>query len=400
VENNTTYNFTVAATDAELQNTNKAFSVDITPNFTLWGWGSNSNNGYLPEPAVYGTAYSSPVQLATTRDWTNIIGTGLRFIGRKYDGTLQTWGDALLGQGTTVGLRGPSRVRLGSGSNWNIPSNFNDRVTNQKIIIDDNTLWAWGLNGNGQNGTNNRTVYSSPVQIGTGTDWRKVVCNVQATATAAIKTNGTLWAWGNNTWGQLGLGDTVDRSSPVQVGSETDWSDVTNADQLFYGIKTDGTLWGCGFGDLQPFGATNRSSPVQIGTDTNWSKIFSGGDTKTVSNSRACLFALKTDGTLWAWGVNTDGQLGQNNRTNKSSPTQVGTGTNWSQFGFAVKYAIATKTDGTLWTWGENTDGQLGQNDRVSRSSPIQVGTNTNWYGVAAIPDDGGYQVSFAISRN
>jgi len=82
---------------------------------------------------------------------------------------------------------------------------------------------------------------------------------------------------------------------------------------------------------------------------------------------------------LWVWGRNTQGTLGLNDTASRSSPTQSGTGTNWSMISTSVYNNLATKTDGTLWSWGRNTNGQLGQNDTASRSSPTQIGTATNW---------------------
>ena len=137
-------------------------------------------------------------------------------------------------------------------------------------------------------------------------------------------------------------------------------------------------LWGTGLQGGQGLGGysigTNdnldRSSPAQVGTDTDWSYIASGRTS----------FAIKTSGSLWAWGDNTAGQLG-NNATDaniRSSPVQLGVLTNWKKV-VAEYTVVALKTDGTLWTWGRNNDGQLGLGDRVFRSSPTQVGNLSTW---------------------
>ena len=124
--------------------------------------------------------------------------------------------------------------------------------------------------------------------------------------------------------------------------------------------------------------AGGLSSPVQIGALTTWSKV--------VGQGYSC-FAIKTDGTLWSWGLNTNGQLGQNDTVNRSSPVQVGALTTWLQT-TGSNECIAQKTDGTLWSWGLNTNGQLGQNDTVNRSSPVQVGAATNWFVVSTTGTD------------
>jgi alpha-tubulin suppressor-like RCC1 family protein len=190
----------------------------------------------------------------------------------------------------------------------------------------------------------------------------------------AIKTNGTLWTWGENGFGQLGFNDRVYRSSPAQVGSGTTWSKITN-NRTALATKTDGTLWAWGWnarGQLGLGDVANRSSPVQVGSGTTWSQVSNGaGGTGNI--------ATKTDGTLWAWGSNFGGELGLNDQVYRSSPTQVGSGTTWNLINTSQRNTIATKTDGTLWTWGTNSSGGLGQNSIINKSSPVQVGAATNW---------------------
>ena len=273
-----------------------------------------------------------------------------------------------------------------------------------------NKLYAWGYNPYGNLGTGNTTTYSSPVQVGSTDNYVNVVGRLYSTY--ALKTNGTLWSWGYNTYGQLGQNNTTNYSSPVQVGTLTTWSKLatgTGSESYHYGaIKTDGTLWmwgGNAFGNLGTSNTTTYSSPVQVGADTNWSKV-SIGYYHTV--------AIKTDGTLWVWGYNGYGQLGTGNVSYYSSPVQVGAGTNWSDVVAGTWHTVATKTDGTVWTWGRNQEGQLGYDTSyyyscfictnssgypnytcysgywgnclaiADKSSPVQVGSNTNWKNVFA----------------
>jgi alpha-tubulin suppressor-like RCC1 family protein len=219
-----------------------------------------------------------------------------------------------------------------------------------------------------------------------GINWKEVVCG--GSHTAAIKTDGTLWLWGTNTNGRLGDNTTVAKSSPIQtVAAGTNWNQVSIRNHNA-AIKTDGTLWLWGGninGRLGDNTIVSKSSPVQtVAGGTNWKQVSCGFDHTS---------AIKTDGTLWVWGDNQYGQLGTNNLTNYSSPVQtISGGTNWKQVSQGGFSTAAIKTDGTLWVWGSNGSGQLGTNDRTNRSSPVQtISAGNNWKTVGrsiAIRDD------------
>jgi len=242
-------------------------------------------------------------------------------------------------------------------------------------------LYTWGR-GTGQSdfagttgslGTFNAN-YSSPIQVGSLTNWKEI--SIGYYWMAALKQDGTLWVWGQNVLGQFGTNTNKNYySSPVQVGSLTNWKKVYAGRNSLYSIKTDGTLWVCGNNGSGQLGLGNTayySSPVQVGALTNWADIgTNGGALHTLG--------VRTDGTLWAWGDNTSGQLGNGNRTSYSSPVQIGSLTNWKRVFTGWNSSIAIKTDGTLWTWGINDYGELGVGNRTSYSSPVQVGSLTNW---------------------
>ena len=315
------------------------------------------------------------------------------FISRDMfsDGGLWSWGHNNLGQlgdNTTVYKSSPVQTIAG-GTNW---KQVACGVYHTSAIKTDGTLWTWGYNSFGQLGDNTTAWRSSPVQtISAGTNWKQVACGVYHTS--AIKTDGSLWTWGNNNYGQLGDNTNTAKSSPVQtISAGTNWKQIACGGYHTTAIKTDGTLWTWGYNSQGQLGDNTtawRSSPVQtIAGGTNWKQVACGSGHTS---------AIKTDGTLWTWGYNGYGQLGDNTIVSKSSPVQtIAGGTNWKQVACGSNHTSAIKTDGTLWTWGYNYSGQLGDNTQVNKSSPVQtISAGTNWKQVAcggehtsAIKDD------------
>jgi alpha-tubulin suppressor-like RCC1 family protein len=340
----------------------------------LWLWGRNNYGQLGDNTSGAGTNKSSPVQtVAGGTNWKQMsVGqlVGQSAAGIKTDGTLWTWGynnTGSLGDNTSgAGTNKSSPIQtIAGGTNWK-------QVEVNVAIKTDGTLWSWGYNNYGQLGDNTVTSKSSPVQtVAGGTNWKQVSTQESAHV-AAIKTDGTLWLWGYNNYGILGDNTTSYKSSPVQtVSGGTNWKQVSVGSNTA-AIKTDGTLWTWGsnfHGQLGNNTTNDASSPIQtIASGTNW---------KSISVGSLFMAAIKTDGTLWLWGKNDYGQLGDNTTVKKSSPVQtVAGGTNWKQVGRTA----AIKTDGTLWLWGKNTYGRLGDNTTTHKSSPVQtVAGGTNW---------------------
>ncbi len=325
---------------------------------------------------------STPVQEFTSgTNWKQVSAGGYHTAAIKTDGTLWSWGrnDAgQLGNNTNANRSTPVQ-EFTSGTNW---KQVACGYYHTAAIKTDGTLLTWGFNLYGQLGDNTTSDRSTPRQEFTsGTNWKQVSCGIYHTA--AIKTDGTLWSWGRNIFGALGVNDTVSRSTPVQeFTSSTNWKQVGGGDYHTAAIKTDGTLWSWGRntnGQIGDNTGANRSTPRQEFTSsTNWKQVSAGSD-HTAS--------IKTDGTLWSWGTNNFGELGGN--TNVSKPVQEFTSsTNWKQVSCGYHHTAAIKTDGTLWSWGYNPFGVLGVNDTVSRSTPVQEFTSgTNWKQVSAGSD-------------
>ncbi|AWA31246.1 hypothetical protein HYN48_14715 [Flavobacterium magnum] len=293
-----------------------------------------------------------------------------------------------------------------------------------QTMKNDGTMWAWGFNGNGELGTGNYVFHDIPIQVNTISDLSSVYGGVSHTA--ALKSNGTLWVWGRNVDGQLGNGTTNINPLPQQIGIDT-WLTISIGGSSTHGIKSDGTLWGWG-SNLHGFVGdgtyTTRLSPVQIGNDNTWISVFEGVNNTFAIKSNGTLWgcgwnqygqvgvgqtgdsvntmtqiglendwtlahtgrthtvALKNDGSLWVWGGNTYGQLGDGTIIDKNTPFQIQTDHAWISVGAGLHHTIAVRSDGTLWSWGFNTNGELGNGNNDDQNLPQQIGSDSDWVSV------------------
>jgi alpha-tubulin suppressor-like RCC1 family protein len=353
--------------------------LPAVPSLYLWG---RAHVGQIGDNNV-GTGRSSPVQLTSSVSWSS-ADLGSQFAGAiKSDGTLWMWGGAgggKLGINVSTNLSSPTQV--GTDTNWSLISLG---YFNTAAIKTNGTLWSWGSNSN-ELGLNDIIDRSSPVQVGALTNWLKV--QAMYTHCVAIKTDGTLWGWGANENGQIGDNTTILRSSPVQIGAGTDWTNLGGHKKGIIAQKSSGTIWtwgrnaGDNSGTLALNDAIHRSSPVQIGADTDW--ILSQG-----AGISASSFLTKTNGTLWGFGYNNYGLLGTNNNIKRSSPVQIGSLTTWSKTAATSGTGFMVKTDGTLWASGNGEYyGQLANNIGGGatnyKSSPVQIGSSELWTDVKA----------------
>jgi alpha-tubulin suppressor-like RCC1 family protein len=350
---------------------------EYTGTNALFTWGSNNSGalGLNQAQAQLGGA-SSPIQIPGS--WRslgvqNSLGANQGAVNT--DGELFVWGDnnqGQLGQNDEIHRSSPTQLP----GTWS--DSFKIGINHSVMVKADGTLWTQGHGGDGQLGQNNKIYRSSPVQV-PGT-WSTTQGTMTANyySTGAIKEDGTLWGWGANHNGQLGVNNRTYYSSPIQIPG-TNWSRLYGDFMQRFGIKTDGTLWAWGHNQYGVLGLNDqgpgnrRSSPVQI-PGTTWSVLSS-----TYGNAAA---AIKTDGTLYVWGSGSYGKLGLNATTNRSSPTQI-PGTTWSKISISADNMTAIKTDGTMWGWGKSTGGQLGQNTMETVSSPIQI-PGTTWEDVTS----------------
>ena len=304
----------------------------------------------------------------------------------------------------------------------------------------DGTLWAWGRGIWGVLGSGDDSDNYLQNQMLTGINFKTITTGF--VSNFAIKQNGTLWGSGGNSNGSLGINNTDILSlNLVQIGIANNWKQISTDSNFTIGLKIDNTIWGWGQNDFYQMGdgtcCNNRYAPLQIGTGNNWKTI--------ASSESSSAFGIKNDGTLWAWGQNIAGLLGDNLTTVFMTPTLRTAGTDWSSIicgrghalaiknngtlwswgnygqgatandGFRCAYydpclvssdtwltvaagdntSFGIKTDGTLWAWGLNDVGQLGIGNYVNQFSPVQISTDNNWSVVAA-----NYQTAAAIKTD
>ena len=342
----------------------------------MWSWG---HNGYGQLGVNDTVRRSSPIQIPGTT-WKMVYAHGEGVGATRNDGTFWVWGRNSNNQGLGIEATGnrSSPVQL-PGTNWPTePGKGTFGGMHSAVIKTDGSLWTFGFNSNGRLGHNQaNTSYSSPKQVGSDTNWKTV--SITYEATFATKTDGTAWSWGwnnnGNASGILGQDNTTSYSSPRQIGSDTTWSHMQGSGNLVIATKTDNTLWSWGSNSYGKLGLSQNStnvflsSPEQIeaGDGGIWD---TAADSIQVS-SRNSAGAIRTDGTLWTWGRNDYGQLGHNNRIDRSAPRQV-PGT-WDHFSKRHDCVFGIRDDKSVWVWGRNHQGQLAQNDNNHRSSPVQL---------------------------
>jgi len=353
----------------------------------------------LPDGMVYFVQSLGIIVISSNNTWLTLSGTVVR-TDTDYNRTVWSWGCNDFGQfgdNSVVSKSSPVSV-VGGFTDWCQVSVGCDHSLGLRT---NGTIWAWGNNGNGRLGDNTTVSKSSPVSVVGGfTDW----CQISAGQrhSLGLRTNGTLWAWGYNYQGALGTNNTTSRSSPVSVvGGFTDWCQVAanattnSACNVSMAVRQNGTAWAWGWnscGQLGDNSTVSRSSPVSVvGGFTDWCQVSAGAQHS---------MGLRQTGQLYAWGYGSGGRLGDNSITNKSSPVAVVGGfTDWCQFNAVGLNSFAIRTNGTLWAWGEAGAGALGNNCATlaeSKLSPVSVlGGFTDWCQVS-----GGYRFALAVRQN
>ena len=249
-------------------------------------------------------------------------------------------------------------------------------------------LWAWGHNLFGQLGLGHTLQQTSPVRVGSASDWTALAAG--SSHTLALRANGTLWAWGLNSSGQLGDGTLSLRLAPVQVGSAADWQSVRAGSNASVARKTDGSLWAWGQNHLGQLGdgtLVNRNSPQ---------RFAEGGDWHDVTAGHSQVAALRADGTVWVAGE----CHGFSGVSPRALTPAAATGTSWLQLSGSGSTYLALRADGTLWGWGYGGWGTLGNGSTLDRFSLEQIGTNDQWASVSVGSHSIFGNSAFAIQQN
>ena len=391
---------------------------------TLWTWGYNGN-GTLGNGTSGNTTQLVPTRVGTATTWASLAAGQSHTLARRADNSVYAWGAnqrSQIGQGfpystaltqvedyygvrswsqvaagyntsfalsnTTLfgwGANGHGQIGNGATSDYNTPVPVPQAAWRSKAngeahsvgVKTDGSLWGWGDNQQGQAGISNYSYYETPIRVGGANNWQAVAAGYAHSA--ALRTDGTLWTWGANAQAQLGTGMSTGARAPVQVGTAATWASVACGAYHTVAIRQDGTLWAWGqnangqvgtgsAGGLQPV-------PVQVGTATTWASVAAG---------TSFTVAVRTDGSLWAWGDNTSGQLGDGTTTAHFAPARIGTANTWASVAAGYGHVVALRTDGTLWAWGLNANGQLGNGTTTNRLAPQQVTTLGSWTDVSA----------------
>lgn len=339
-------------------------------NASTWVWGDNdtivgdSSNGLADR--------HTPTRVGTAANWRAVAAGSLAL---DANGSVWAWGGSRVGDGTanarylpvrvaensTLISKGWTRARVDAARGviswgfspficsrseevgyWPVPSATDGvRIGDNSISLSaggDGIFWVQ-MDGSLRFDGEDSEGFPINGQVGSDTVWQSVAAGDGHRL--AIKTDGTLWSWGANDNGQLGIGSFLERSDPTRVGTGTQWKKVSAAGDYSLALKHNGTLWVWGNGVV---------SPVRVSTDTDWVDVSAG----------AASLALKSDGSLWSWGRNFAGQVGDGTTIDRAVPVRIGSSNRWVAMAAGYDHSLAVQSDGTLWAWGSNSQGQLG----------------------------------------
>ena len=332
--------------------------------------------GLLAGPAASAQPASPP--------WAQVSASSTLTCGVQTNRTMWCWGNNNRGQlGTSGHGVQDAPVRVGLRAGWTQVAAGGGHAC---AVRSDHSLWCWGDGSSGALGTGARTTRYHPVQVSGGDVYTSV--SGSENTECAIRTDGTLWCWGDDTYGEVGDGTTGGFVlSPAQVGAAADWTGVSAAAGHACGIQADGSAWcwGAGLrGELGDGAPAGSDTPAQVEGSGVWTGISAGGPA-----AAGVTCGIQADATLWCWGADSAGQLGDGKGPDSDVPVQVGARTGWRQASAAADHACALH-GGSLWCWGADADGLIGNGSATPITRPVKVSTPPaayNWVQVSAGDD-------------
>lgn len=360
-------------------------SVAAAPPGTALAWGQNTF-GQLGDGTMV-DRYSpvqvlNPVGTIPLSDIIAVSTSVQHSLALMSDGTVWAWGANASGQ-LGYNSTNPSSTAVGV-SNLTSVTAVGAGEAHSLALKSDGTVWAWGNNSSGQLGDSTTTNRLVPVQVqgpgGAGTLTGIIAISAGGAHSLALRNDGTVWAWGFNPKGQLGDGTTTNRTTPVQTLSLAGGSGISAGESYSIAVSADGSVWAWGdngSGQLGDGTTTTRLTPVTVVGQGGIGNL--SGVASISAGTGAHSLALKSDGSVWTWGSNSSGELGNGTTSNSFTPVQViGPGGSGTLSGIVAISAgrdhnLALKSDGSVYAWGSNSNGQLGINTTTSHTSPVQV---------------------------
>ena len=335
----------------------------------LWAWGAN-DSGQLGDGTT--TNQLAPIKVKSSRTFTQVSAGDSHSLALDDEGHLWAWGkndSGQLGDGTTISRNTPVEIK---------PESTFTQVSaggSHSLALDsEGHLWAWGLNKFGRLGDGTTRDQHAPIEIMSGSTFIQV--SAGGYHSLALDSQGHLWAWGYNNDGQLGYGTTANWSPPAEVNPKSTFTQVSAGWSHSLALDDEGHLWAWGlnkFGQLGngTSGANNKSTaPVEIESDSTFTGIAAGAHHS---------LALDSQGHLWAWGYNNDGQLGNGTTRDRHAPVEIKSDSTFTGIAADGYYSLALDKEGRLWAWGTNKDGQLGDGTGRQQNTPTEVSGNHAW---------------------
>ncbi|ETR71089.1 MAG: hypothetical protein OMM_08341, partial [Candidatus Magnetoglobus multicellularis str. Araruama] len=339
-----------------------SYSLAIKDDGSVWAWGQNYD-GKLGN----GTTFSknNPVQVSGLKNITMISSRESHNLVIKDNCSVWAWGDNHYGQlgiGSTTNRFSPVQINELAQINMITSGHFHNFARKN-----DGSIWAWGMNCYGQLGDETNIDRKNPVQVSELSDVNLITAGRMHSI--ASKVDGSVWAWGNNSYCQIGNGTNIRRNYPIpmKIPELSEIIAVSTGGNHSLAIKDNGSVWAWGanyYGQLGDGTNIDQSTPEQVNGLSQIVMIVAG-DYHSL--------AIKSDGSVWAWGRNNCGQLGDGTTTNKNIPVQIFGLSQVTMIAAAESHSLAIKNDGSVWGWGANSHCQLGDGTRINKSSPVQV---------------------------